>query len=244
MSTSSRRKFLLTSSSAIAGTLIAPGILKAATETRERRNTQKFFLQSGLVTSQKKPLKYQSIPGFLSEEQISPHFEAHYGGALKGYLAADDKLQSSIINDEEIDSNAYGSLQRARTTKGNSVVLHELYFDGMSANPCILEPEVKAAIEKRFGSVDKWAMDFQASAKAASGWAMLAFHPANGKLYNVISDAHATGVFWMGTPLVVIDVYEHAFYVDYKNKKADYIEKFMHHIDCLEVNRRYQMSIG
>ena len=138
--------------------------------------------------------------------------------------------------------DTYGSLQRARTTKGNSVVLHELYFEGMSANPCSLEPEVKAAVEKRFGTLNKWAVDFQTAAKAASGWAILAFHPANGKLYNVISDAHATGVFWMGTPLVVIDVYEHAFYVDYKNNKTDYIEKFMQHIDCQEVNRRYKLS--
>jgi Fe-Mn family superoxide dismutase len=100
--------------------------------------------------------------------------------------------------------------------------------------------EVVKAIETRFGSLDYWAADFQASAKAAAGWAMLAFHPINGNLYNVISDEHATGVLWMATPLVVIDVYEHAFYVDYKNHKTEYINKFMDHIDWHEVNRRYK----
>ena len=102
--------------------------------------------------------------------------------------------------------------------------------------------EVRSAIEDRFGSLDKWAADFQASAKAAGGWAMLTFHPVNGKLYNVVSDAHSMGPLWMATPLLVIDVYEHAFYVDYKNRKTDYIERFMDHIDWGEVNRRYKAS--
>ncbi len=242
MSKSSRRIFLLTSSGALAGTLISPAFVQAENQNQKSSETKGFFSQSGLVTGQKKPLNYQSIPGFLSAEQLSPHFEAHYGGALKGYMSADDKLQSSIVSGEEMDSSSYGALQRARTTKSNSVVLHELYFEGMSENSCNLMPEVKSALEKRFGTVEKWATDFQACAKASSGWAILAFHPVNGKLYNVISDTHATGVNWMATPLVVIDMYEHAYYIDYKNKKTVYIEKFMEHIDCEEVNRRYKMA--
>ena len=82
-------------------------------------------------------------------------------------------------------------------------------------------------------------MDFQASAAAAAGWAMLAFHPLNGNLYNVVSDEHSIGVLWMATPLLVIDVYEHAFYIDYQNRKTEYIAKFMDHIDWREVGRRY-----
>lgn len=204
MSKSSRRIFLLTSSGALAGTLISPAFVQAENQNQKSSETKDFFSQSGLVTGQKKRLNYQSIPGFLSAEQLSPHFEAHYGGALKGYMSADDKLQSSIVSGEEMDSSSYGALQRARTTKSNSVVLHELYFEGMSENSCNLMPEVKSALEKRFGTVEKWATDFQACAKASSGWAILAFHPVNGKLYNVISDTHATGVNWMATPLLLL----------------------------------------
>ena len=71
---------------------------------------------------------------------------------------------------------------------------------------------------------------------------MLVRHPVNGRLYNVISDEHAHGVLWMAAPLVVIDVYEHAFYVDYKNRKATYVEKFMEHIDWSAVNARYRAA--
>lgn len=230
----SRRSFLFASSGAIAGTFIAPGLVEA--------DTQSLFSKSGLTTGQPKPLRYKSIPGFLSAEQIAPHYTAHYGGALRRYTAADDKLQSSIIKGAAIDSDAYGAIQRARTSKGNSVLLHEVYFDGIGSVSGHLDSQVRSVIEKRFGSLDKWATDYQASAKAASGWAMLTFHPVNGKLYNVVSDEHAAGVLWMATPLVAIDVYEHAFYVDYKNRKTEYIEKFMDHIDWQEVNRRFKAA--
>ncbi len=227
----SRRGFLFASTGAAAGTFVVTGFPEA-----DGLDPAK----SGLITGRPKPLRYASIPGFLSAEQIAPHHTAHYGGALRGYGAADAKLQSSIVEGGAIDASAYGAIQRARATKGNSVLLHELYFDAMVPKTVAPNAELRSVIEKRFGSLDKWAADFQASAKAAAGWAMLAFHPVNGKLYNVVSDAHAMGPLWMATPLLVIDVYEHAFYVDYKNRKAQYVEKFMDHIDWKEVNRRYK----
>jgi Fe-Mn family superoxide dismutase len=82
-----------------------------------------------------------------------------------------------------------------------------------------------------------------ASAKSAAGWALLVQHPVNGRLYNVVSDEHAQGPLWLAMPLVVIDVYEHAFYIDYQNRKAEYIEKFLNFIDWQEANRRYRAAV-
>lgn len=228
----SRRNFLYASSTSAVGAFLMPGLVEASPEDNSPK--------SGLLTGQVKPLRYPSIPGFLSAEQIAPHYTAHYGGALRGYITADEKLQSSIIATTTIDSSAYGAIQRSRANKGNSVILHELYFDGMALKASEPNIEIRAAIEKRFGSINKWAADFQASAKAASGWAILAFNTVNGKLYNVVCDKHATGVLWMSIPVLVLDVYEHAYYLDYKNNKAEYIEKFMSHIDWNEINRRYK----
>jgi Fe-Mn family superoxide dismutase len=120
------------------------------------------------------------------------------------------------------------------------VILHELYFDGLALKGTDPPDGIKTAVAKRFGSVDQWAEDFIASAKAAAGWAMLVVHPVNGRLYNVVSDEHSQGPLWLALPLVVIDTYEHAFYVDYQNKKAEYVEKFVRFIDWSEANRRYQ----
>ncbi len=231
----SRRNFVLASSGATAGSLMIPGLL-------EGQETENYFAKSGLVTGQPKPLRHLSIPGFLSAEQIAPHFTAHYGGALKGYSTIDAKLEESIKSGTAIDSNAYLAMQHSKSSKGNSVILHELYFDGLA--PKAIDPRegVRAAIEKRFGSIEKWASDFQASAKAAAGWAMLVHHPANGKLYNLVSDEHAMGVMWMAVPIIVIDTYEHAFYVDYQNRKSEYVEKFMDFIDWDEADLRYRSN--
>lgn len=233
MNTTNRRSFLFASSGAVAGTFTVPGLLEAS------ESTTTDFLQSGLVTGQPKPLKYKEIPGFLSAEQIAPHHTAHYGGALKGYVSADAKIEESVMSGKPPDPAAYGALKRAVNSKGNSVVLHEFYFDGLVPKAVDPDQNLRAAIGHRFGSLENWSTDFIASAKEAAGWAMLVKHPVNGKLYNVVSDEHAMGVLWMATPIIVIDTYEHAFYIDYQNRKAEYIEKFMSHIDWNEANLRF-----
>lgn len=232
-----RRSFVFLSSGAAMGNMVVAGLSSAAEHSGALD-----FSQSGLVTGKPKPLKHKAIDGFLSAEQIAPHHTAHYGGALRGYATADAKIETSIQSGNPLDAPEHGALKRAVNSKGNSVVLHELYFDGMAPNAPDPSADVRTAIRQRFGSLDKWASDFIASAKGAAGWAMLVKHPVNGRLYNVVSDEHAMGVVWMAMPLVVIDTYEHAFYIDYQNRKADYVEKFLDHIDWNEVNARFQST--
>jgi len=232
---SNRRSFLFASTGAAAGALFVPGLAEAD-------ETANNYSQSGLVTGKLKPLKHTEIPGFLSAAQIAPHHTAHYGGALKAAVAADAKLEEATKSGTVVDPAAFAHLKRTINSRGNSVILHEFYFDGLAPQPIDPANELRVAIEQRFGSIDKWASDFIASAKEAAGWAMLVKHPVNGKLYNVVSDEHAMGVLWMAKPLVVIDTYEHAYYIDYQNRKADYVEKFMRHIDWAEANTRYRVG--
>ena len=161
-----RRNFLFTSSGAAVGTLVAPGLLEA------EESTKFDFSQSGLVTGQPKPLKHKEFPGFLSAAQIAPHHTAHYGGALKAVVAADAKLEESAKSGATIDPAAYAHLKRQINSRGNSVVLQEFYFDGLSPKAIDPQQKLRAAIEQRFGSIDKWSADFIASAKEAVGWAM------------------------------------------------------------------------
>jgi Fe-Mn family superoxide dismutase len=236
MNNLNRRNFLFTSSGAAAGAFLVPGLLEAA------ESDPLDFSHSGLVTGQPKPLKHKEIPDFLSAAQIAPHHTAHYGGALKAMVAADSKLEESTKSGTAVDPAAFAQLKRTINSRGNSVVLHEFYFDGLSPNAVDPQVNLRSAIEQRFGSLEKWSTDFVSSAKEAAGWAMLVKHPINGKLYNVVSDEHAMGVLWMATPLVVIDTYEHAYYVDYQNRKPEYVEKFMEHIDWKEANARFQYA--
>jgi Fe-Mn family superoxide dismutase len=200
------------------------------------------FASSGLATGQLKPLRHKEVPGFLSAAQIAPHHTAHYGGALKAFTSIDAKFEDRFSKGTAIDPAAFETMQRQKSSRGNSVVLHEMYFDGLALRAADPAENLRAAIEKRFGSLDQWSADFIASAQAAAGWAMLVVHPVNGRLYNVVSDEHAQGPLWLAMPLVVIDVYEHAFYIDYQNRKAEYVEKFMKFIDWTEANRRYQAA--
>jgi Fe-Mn family superoxide dismutase len=198
---------------------------------------------SGLATGQPKPLRHESIPGFLSAEQIAPHHTAHYGGALKTFVGIESRFDESVQSGTALDPAAFESLERTRSSRGNSVLLHELYFDGLSVEAGDPAAELRAAIERRFGSLDRWMADFAATARAAAGWALLVRHPVNGRLYNVLSDEHAFGPLWLAMPLVVIDVYEHAYYIDYQNRKAEYVEKFLGHIDWEVAGVRYR-SLG
>ena len=239
MSDLSRRSFMFASSGAAAGAFAVSGVLEAAEGDGKKLD----YSASGLVTGKPKPLKHAAIPGFLSAEQIAPHHSAHYSGALKAVTAADARLEEATKAGTAVDAAAFGQLKRIINSRGNSVVLHELYFDGLALKTPDPVAEVRSAIEKRFGSLEKWSLDFTTSAKDAGGWAMLVKHPVNGKLYNVVSDEHAMGLLWMAMPLVVIDVYEHAFYIDYQNRKAEYVDKFMQHIDWNDANSRFR-SIG
>lgn len=234
-----RRSFLFASSGAAAGSFAVPGLAEGADDPAALD-----FSQSGLVTAQPKALRNTEIPGFLSAQQIAPHHTAHYGGALKAVVAADSRLEEMTrTGSAKADPAAYAHLKRLINSRGNSVVLHEFYFDGLS--PAAADPaeSLRQAIETRFGSIELWTDDFIASAKEAAGWAMLVRHPVSGKLYNVVSDEHAMGVLWMAVPLVVIDTYEHAFYIDYQNRKAEYVEKFMDHIDWQEAETRYRATL-
>ncbi|WP_439632313.1 superoxide dismutase [Gemmata sp.] len=231
-----RRNFLFTSSGA-AGSLLVPGLAEAD-EAGESPHAG-----SGLITGTPKPLKHKEVPGFLSAAQISPHHTAHYGGALKAFAAADARFEEGFTKGTAIDPAAFERLKQIQSSRGNSVILHELYFDGLALKAAAPPEGIRRAVEKRFGSLDKWAADFVASAKAAEGWAMLVAHPVNGRLYNVVSDEHAQGPLWLAAPLVVIDVYEHAFYVDYRNNKAEYVEKFLTFADWAEAEKRYRAVV-
>ena len=222
----------------------ALGLAQQAHGAQPDRPLVHFGPQSGLVTGKPKELRYEEIPGLLTKAQVTPHYRAHYTGALNRFNTLEQQLERLFRSKEPLSGDAYAFMQKDKLNRMNSVLLHELYFDNLAPKPPAPKDDIKAALVKRFGSLDRWAEDFRTCCTAAGGWGVLARDAVNGKLYNVSSDLHEVGVIWLGQPLVVCDVYEHAFYVDYQNKKADYVAKFVQFIDWDEVNRRYQALAG
>lgn len=183
-------------------------------------------------------MKYAALPGFLSKDQLTPHHGAHYAGALKSWLQIEKELEGADRSKANANYSPIRELKREEVHAMNSVLLHELYFDGMRAMTGDPLEAAQDVLKKRFGSIDKWVEDFKAAAVSARGWAILALNSVSGKLYNFVSDVHDVGIPVSGIPLVVIDCYEHAFYVDYQNKKGDYVGAYPKHIDWVEVDRR------
>jgi superoxide dismutase, Fe-Mn family len=199
-----------------------------------------FAKDSGLVTGKMKPLKYESIPGLLTKEQVTPHYQAHYGGALKRFTTIEQQLDGLYQGKDPLGGDALTFIHKDKVNRMNSVLLHELYFDGLTPKPGDANDNIRAALSKRFGSLDRWSEDFKICCMAANGWGMLVRDVVNGRLYNVSSDLHEIGVVWLGQPLVVCDVYEHAFYVDYTNRKQEYVTKFVQFLDWDEINNRFR----
>ncbi len=184
-------------------------------------------------------LNYATIPGFLSKEQVALHHQRHYGGALKGLQRIESRLYGpGVVGDVA----ARRELGRAQSAKANSVILHELYFTGMRVGVGTPGKQLAAALKLRFGSLDRWRADFEACALASAGWAVLAAHPLNGRLYHVTSDAHDVGALWLARPLILVDMYEHAFYVDYRTDKAAYVKAFCKHIDWSAADLRFRAA--
>lgn len=221
---STRREFMTLAASAA---LLRPGSAVSLSEDG-----------SALVTGTPKLLKYEELKGFLSKDQISIHHTAHYGGALKSLLQIEGELQGADRAKANANYAPIRELKREEVHAINSILLHELYFDGMGGAGGQPRAATAGVLQKRFGSVEKWIEDFAAAAVSARGWAILGLHPVNGQLYNFVCDVHDVGIPVLAVPLVVIDCYEHAFYVDYRNRKGDYVSAYSKFIDWAEVDRR------
>ena len=174
----------------------------------------------------------------LSEKLLRSHHQNNYGGAVRRLNAIRTQLGGMAF--ASAPGFQLNGLKREELIATNSMLLHELYSDGLTAKPGDPREDIRSALARRFGSLERWAEDFKACSMAAAGWGILARDIVNGQLYNVASDVHEVGVLWLGQPLVVCDVYEHAFYVDYLNRKQEYVNKFVEFLDWDEINRRWQ----
>ena len=120
----------------------------------------------------------------------------------------------------------------------NAILLHEAYFDvlGGKGNP---EGKIVDAIVKDFGSFDAWQEEFKALGLSARGWAVLAYDFNDGRLHNYLADMHNQGGVWGVSPILVLDVYEHAYFIDYGSDRKTYIEDFFKNLNWKAINKKF-----
>ena len=121
----------------------------------------------------------------------------------------------------------------------NGVLLHELYFTGLS--PAKVEPPryIAGHLEEHMGSLDGWKDDFRQCAMVAKAWAVLVYDPYDDRWHDAIMDSDDDGVWIGANPLVVCDVSAHAFGRDFRSR-AEYVDAFLDHVDWPEVAKRYR----
>ena len=174
----------------------------------------------------------------LSEKLIRSHWENNYGGAVKALNAVEQRL-AALLKESDLPPYMYGDLKREELVRTGSVVLHELYFGNLGGDP---KPGGAAldAIKQWFGSYEQWEAEFKKTANAlggGSGWVIFAHNSHKGEFHNYWAWDHMHNIP-MGRPLLVLDMYEHAYHIDYGAAAAKYVDAFLQNVNWQEVNRR------
>jgi len=192
------------------------------------------------MTYAMKPLPFdpQKIKG-LSEKILISHYENNYGGAVKRLNAIADQLAS--LDYDTAPGFLINGLKREELIASNSMILHEIYFAGLG-EPNEPGAALADAIARDFGSMDRWRTQFAAMGKAqggGSGWVILTYNPRKQRLINAWAADHTTTLAG-GEPIMVLDMYEHAYQMDFGAKAADYVTTSMSVIDWSHADRLYE----
>ena len=175
----------------------------------------------------------------LSEKLIVSHWENNYGGAVKRLNAITAELASLDFATAPVF--VLNGLKREELIATNSMILHELYFDGLGAEG-EANRALREALARDFGSVDRWRAEFVAMGKAmggGSGWVLLTYSPRDGKLVNQWAADHTHGLAG-SSPIFALDMYEHSYHMDYGTAAAKYVDAFMENIRWENVSRLHQ----
>lgn len=176
----------------------------------------------------------------ISEKLIRSHHENNYVGAVKALNLVEQRL-ASLGKEKDLPPYVYGDLKRQELIRTGSVVLHEKYFANLGGNGRA-DGNARKLIEKWFGSYENWETEFKRTGNAlsgGSGWTILGFNQHTSELHNYWSADHTSNAPFT-VPLLVLDMYEHAYHMDYGAAAAKYVDAFMQNVNWEEVNRRVE----
>jgi Fe-Mn family superoxide dismutase len=175
----------------------------------------------------------------LSLKLIESHYENNYGGALRRLNAITAQL--AALDYATAPGYLVNSLKREELVALNSTLLHELYFASMGGDGR-LTPALQEALARDFGSVQKWRAEFSAMGYAlggGSGWVLLTWMPRDGRLLNQYAAEHTQAVAG-GIPVLALDMFEHAYHIDFGANAKAYVDTFLRNVDWQAVEGRLE----
>ena len=189
-----------------------------------------------------KPLPFdpKKLPG-LSEKLLTSHHDNNYAGAVKNLNSVEAELSKA---GPDTPGFVIAGLEAAKLKFTNSMILHELYFGNLGGDGSAAGSQTERALVQAFGSRAHWEERFRALGNAlggGSGWAILDwdFHAGGPRIYWAGDHTNALA---FGAPLLVMDMYEHAYAMDYGASAKAYIEAFFKNVHWAEVERRFQRA--
>ena len=175
----------------------------------------------------------------LSERLIVSHWENNYGGAVKRLNAITAQLAGLDFATAPVF--VINGLKREELIATNSMILHELYFDGLGDGGAP-DTTLREALARDFGSLDRWRTEFVAMGKAmggGSGWVLLTYSLRDRRLVNQWAADHTHSMAG-GTPILALDMYEHSYHIDYGAAAAKYVDAFMDNINWANAGRLHE----
>jgi Fe-Mn family superoxide dismutase len=179
----------------------------------------------------------------ISPRLIESHYENNYGGALRRLNEISEEIEQLDLG--KISAQTLARLKRDEIAALNSTLLHELYFASLGGDGRVLPDALESPIANDFGSVNRWRQQFVSISNGlagSSGWVLLTYVPRDGRLINQIASEHDQSIAG-GVPILALDMYEHAYHLEFGANASAYIAAFMRNIDWSAVTLRYEDAI-
>ena len=180
----------------------------------------------------------------ISRESVEAHYKLY-----EGYVNKRNEIMERLGELDVASANQVYSEVRALKVDLSFAIggikNHEIYFDHLGGEGGDPDGPMRDLLVRDFGSFQDWRSDLKATGMAGRGWAWTAYDWDEGRLFNYVGDAQNTFPIWNATPLVALDVYEHAYFLDFQTDRASYIEAFFANLDWNVVDdwaRQYQIA--
>lgn len=190
------------------------------------------------------PYAYDALEPIIDEKTLRLHHDMHHAGYVRGLNAAEMKLKEAR---QSGDFTLIKHWERELAFHGSGHILHTLYWMNMSPDGGGWPKGFLAkAIVEEFGNLDNFKKQLFAATRSVegSGWGILGYQPAFKRLTVLQAEKHQDLTQWGVIPLLVIDVWEHAYYLKYQNRRAEYIESFFNVIDWPDIGKRFETIVG
>ena len=188
--------------------------------------------------SEIKPLKYKELKK-ISAKTLEIHHDKLYVGYVNKWKEIQEKLASADKEKANATYSEYRALKAEESYAANGVILHEAYFDVLGGDGKA-KGEIIEKIKEDFGSYENWAADLNACGMSARGWAITAYDFNDGKLHNYTGELHNQGGIWGSSPIIALDVYEHAYFIDFGSDRKSYIEAFFDNLDWKVIDKKFK----